>query len=213
MKAARYWLTGHLGGRLLDGLMTTVRMDVHNDAAWRQPTTAGQPVLFTLWHGRLLPLAYLHRGQGVVALISQSADGEYLTRVMQHWGFRAVRGSSSRGGDVAFRELVRLVRSGRSIAITPDGPRGPRERLKPGVLQLAQLTGAPIVLVACGADRAWWFESWDRFLIPKPFARLRVAYGDAVTIPRDADAATLTRTLTQLETQLGTLMRQVDAHD
>jgi lysophospholipid acyltransferase (LPLAT)-like uncharacterized protein len=212
MKSVGYWLAGHLGGGLLDALMATVRVEVDNEAAWREPTAAGKPVLFTLWHGRLLPLGYLHRGQGVVALVSQSGDGEYLTRVLRHWWFDAVRGSSSRGGDTAFRELVRVVRAGRSVAITPDGPRGPRERLKPGVLQLAQLTGAPIVLVAAAADRAWWFEGWDRFLVPMPFARLRVAYADAVTIPRDAGAAGLAETTDMLETRLGELMRQVEAN-
>lgn len=211
MKNLGYWLAGNFGGSLLDGLLATVRVDVRNDAAWRVPTAAGRPVLFTPWHGRLLPLSYMHRGQGIAALISQSADGEYLARVMQHWGFRTVRGSSSRGGDTAFRELVRVVRGGCSVAITPDGPRGPREKLKPGVLQLAQLTGAVIVPVAAGADRAWWFEGWDRFLVPKPFARLCIAYGDAIAIPRDADAAALAQSTAQIETQLGELMRQVDA--
>jgi hypothetical protein len=208
----RYWLAGRVGGRLLDVIMATVRFDVHNDAAWRTHAAAGRPVLFTLWHGRLLPLGYLHRGQGVVAIVSRSADGEYLTRVLQHWGFAAVRGSSSSGGDQALRELVRLVRAGRSVAITPDGPRGPREQLKPGVLQLAQLTGAPIVTVAAGADRAWWFVRWDRFLVPRPFARVRVAYGDAVFIPRGAGAAALADATSRIESNLRELMQRVDAH-
>ena len=207
----RYWLAGHVGGRLLDGIMTTARVEIHNAGAWRTHAGAGRPVLFTLWHGRLLPLGYLHRGQGVVAIISRSADGEYLTRVLRHWGFVPVRGSSSSGGERALRELVRLVRSGRSVAITPDGPRGPRERLKPGVLQLAQLTGAPIVTVAAGADRAWWFVRWDRFLVPRPFARLRVAYGDPVFIPRGAGAAALADATARIEASLRELMQRVDA--
>jgi lysophospholipid acyltransferase (LPLAT)-like uncharacterized protein len=192
--------------------MATAKFEIHNDAAWRTHAAAGRPVLFTLWHGRLLPLGYLHRGQGVVAIVSQSPDGEYLTRVLQHWGFFAVRGSSSRGGDRALRELVKLVRAGRSVAITPDGPRGPREQLKPGVLQLAQLTGAPIVTVAAAADRAWWFVRWDRFLVPRPFARLRVAYGDAVFIPRGAGAAALADATARIEANLRELMQRVDAH-
>jgi lysophospholipid acyltransferase (LPLAT)-like uncharacterized protein len=210
--AARSWLAGHGGGRLLDLVMASARFEVHNDAAWRTHAAAGRPVLFTLWHGRLLPLGFLHRGQGVVAIVSRSADGEYLTRVLEHWGFTAVRGSSSRGGDRALRELVRCVRAGRSIAITPDGPRGPREQLKPGVLQLAQLTGAPIVTVAAGADRAWWFVRWDRFLIPKPFARVRVAYGEAVFVPRGAGAGMLHDTAARVEASLRNLMDRVDAH-
>jgi lysophospholipid acyltransferase (LPLAT)-like uncharacterized protein len=209
---ARYWLAGHAGGRLLDIVMRTVRFEVDNDAAWRTHAAAGHPVLFTIWHGRLLAPAYLHRGQGVVAIVSKSADGEYLTRILQHWGFAAVRGSSTRGGDRALRELVRLVRAGRSVAITPDGPRGPREQLKPGVLQLAQLTGAPIVTAAAGTDRAWWFVRWDRFLIPKPFARVRVAYGDPVFIPRGAGAALMNDATARIEANLQELMQRVDTH-
>jgi lysophospholipid acyltransferase (LPLAT)-like uncharacterized protein len=208
---ARYWIGGHAGGRLLDVIMRTVRFEVHNDAAWRTHAAAGRPVLFTPWHGRLLPLSYLHRGQGVVAMVSKSADGEYLTRVLRHWGFLAVRGSSNSGGDRALRELMRLVRAGRSVAITPDGPRGPREQLKPGVLQLAQLTGAPIVTAAAGTDRAWWFVRWDRFLVPQPFARVRVAYGDAVFIPRGAGAAAMAGATARIEADLRELMQRVDA--
>jgi lysophospholipid acyltransferase (LPLAT)-like uncharacterized protein len=208
---AAFWLAQHVGGRVLDALLATVRFDVRNDAAWRDQVAAGTPVLFTLWHGRLLPLSYLHRHQNIVALISRSTDGEYVARLMQHWGYEPVRGSSSRGGDIAFRELIRVVRKGRSAAITPDGPRGPREQLKPGVLQLAQMTGAAIVPMAGGADRAWWFEGWDRFLVPKPFSRMRVIYGDAVFIPRAADAAALEEATSQIEATLGNLMRQADA--
>lgn len=204
----RYTLAQHLGGGLLDALMHSTRIDVTNAAAYRDLTRAAKPVIFTLWHGRLLPLGFVHRGQGVVGLASRSGDGEYIARVLQHWGFGMVRGSSSSGGDTAFRELVRMVRSGRSVAITPDGPRGPREKLKPGVLQLAQLTGAPIVPVAAAASRAWWFVSWDRFLVPKPFARLHVAYADPIRVPRNAaDLSTVTR---QVEEALGGIMQDVE---
>jgi lysophospholipid acyltransferase (LPLAT)-like uncharacterized protein len=206
----RYALVQHAGGALLDSLMATIRMDVENDAAYRTPTGQGRPVIFIPWHGRLLPLGYVHRGQGVIGLASQSADGEYIARILQHWGFGTIRGSSSRGGDTAFRELIRAVRTGKSVAITPDGPRGPREKIKPGVLQLAQLTGAPLIPVAAAASRAWWFESWDRFLVPQPFARMAVAYGDAVHIPRGADAEELTRVATDVEGVMADLMQRVE---
>jgi len=201
----RYSLAEHVGGTVLDALMHTLRIRVENEAAYRDRMQRGEPVIFVLWHGRLLPLGFVHRGQGVVGLASRSADGEYIARVLKHWGFGMVRGSSSKGGDTAFRELVRAVRSGRSVAITPDGPRGPREKLKPGVLQLAQLTGAPLVPVAAATSRAWWFVSWDRFLVPKPFATLHVAYGDPIFVERttsdlDAVAAYVERALGRVMT-------------
>ena len=204
----RYFLAQHAGGALLDMLMHSLRLHVVNDAAYRERTGRGEPVIFVLWHGRLLPIGFVHRGQGAVGLASRSADGEYISRVLQHWGMGMVRGSSSRGGDTAFRELIRAVRAGRSVAITPDGPRGPRERVKHGVLQLAQITGAPLIPIAAAASRAWWFESWDRFLIPQPFARLHVEYADPMFIPRGAD---LEAAAQQTESVLGELMRRVEA--
>lgn len=207
----KFWLADHAGGRLVTALMATVRFRVENEASWRRLADAGGPILFMPWHGRLLPLTWLHRHQRIIGLVSASADGEYITRVIRRWGFDVVRGSSSRGGDVAFRELVRLVRQGRSIAITPDGPRGPRERVKPGIIQLAQLTGAPILPLAGGTRRAWWFESWDRFLIPKPFATVHVAYADPVTIPRKLDADGLAAEAARLEEIMADLMARVDA--
>jgi lysophospholipid acyltransferase (LPLAT)-like uncharacterized protein len=205
----RYAAVKHAGGAVLDALMHTVRLRVTNDSSYRQHTEQGRPVIFALWHGRLLPLGFVHRGQNIVCLASRSADGEYITRILQHWGFGVVRGSSSSGGDTAFRELVRVVRAGRSVAATPDGPRGPRERLKPGVLQLAQLTGAPLVPLAAAASRSWWFVSWDRFLVPQPFSRLHVAYGDPIHVPRETrDLAELTA---RTESVLGELMTRVEA--
>lgn len=205
----RYDAVKHAGGAVLDALMHTVRLRIANDVAYRELTEQGSPVIFTLWHGRLLPLGFVHRGQDIVCLASRSDDGEYITRILQHWGFGVVRGSSSRGGDTALRELIRVVRAGRSVAVTPDGPRGPREKLKPGVIQLAQLTGAPLVPLAAAASRSWWFVSWDRFLVPQPFSRLHVAYGDPIFVPRDTtDTAALTA---HVEGVLGDLMTRVEA--
>lgn len=205
----RYSVVEHAGGALLDALMRTTRPHVTNEEAYRERMDQGRPVIFALWHGRLLPLGFLHRSQNIVCLASRSGDGEYITRVLQHWGFGVVRGSSSSGGDTAFRELIRAVRGGRSVAVTPDGPRGPRERLKPGVLQLSQMTGAPVVPLAAAASRSWWFESWDRFLVPQPFARLHVAYGDPIFVERDdRDLGDVTA---RTEAALAALMVHVEA--
>ena len=206
----RYDVAQIAGGAVLDILMRTVRWDVRNEDCYRRHTQHGQPVIYTLWHGRLLPLGFLHRGQGVIGLASRSADGEYIARALMHWGFGVIRGSSSKGGDTAFREMIRALRSGRSIAITPDGPRGPRQQLKPGVLQLAQVTGVPLVPVAAAATRAWWFESWDRFLVPQPFARVSVDYGEPVSIPRTADAVEIVALQQQIESTLNTLLQGVE---
>jgi lysophospholipid acyltransferase (LPLAT)-like uncharacterized protein len=203
----RYTAAGRAGGLLLDALLRTTSVERINPEAFRLHRAAGQPIVFALWHGQLLPPTWLHRHEGMVTLASRSADGEYIARLLHHWGYHVVRGSSSRGGESALRELVRLIRAGRSVAITADGPRGPREKLKPGVLQMAQLTGAVLVPVGTAADGAWRFRSWDRFLLPKPFARIRIAYGDALRIPRDTDAAGLAAHAELLEKRISEQVR------
>ena len=207
---ARYTLAGAAASVVLRSIMRTARYDVVGESNWRAFADQAQPVIFSLWHGRLLPLAYHHRRQGVVTLISRSADGEYLARLVQRWGFLNVRGSSSAGASSALREMLRHAREGKSFAITPDGPRGPRERIKPGIIMLAQRTGFPLLPVAAAATRAWWFEGWDRFLVPRPFARIRIAYGTAQRVPRHADGAELERCRRSLEEGMATVMAQVD---
>jgi lysophospholipid acyltransferase (LPLAT)-like uncharacterized protein len=206
----RYAVGSRIARGLLDALLGTVRFDVEGEEHYLQYRSIGRAVIFVLWHGRLLPLTYRHRQQGIVALISRSADGEYIARIVEQWGYLTARGSSSRGGSSALRELVRHMRAGRSLAFTPDGPRGPRQKMKPGALLAAQLTGAPLLPLAAGTDRAWWFEGWDRFLVPKPAARVRVAYAPPVFVPRDADPHAVERIGEQVEATLNALTLRVD---
>jgi lysophospholipid acyltransferase (LPLAT)-like uncharacterized protein len=119
--------------------------------------------------------------------VSRSADGDLIAKVLERWGYRAVRGSSSRGGSEALRQIVRLVRSGQSVAITPDGPRGPRRKMKPGAVLAASMAGVPILPMSSGTPRAWWFGRWDRFLVPKPFARVKIVYGPPMYVPARAN--------------------------
>ncbi|HSL69977.1 MAG TPA: lysophospholipid acyltransferase family protein [Longimicrobiales bacterium] len=201
---------GWLGGHLLDALFATTRYTSEGESNYEQFTQSGQPVIYATWHGRLLPLAYQRRDEGVVALISASADGEYLARLLGYWGFHSVRGSSSRQGSEALRELLRQLRAGRSLAITPDGPRGPLQKLKPGVLVAAQLSGAPIIPTTSAADRAWWPGKWDRFLIPKPYASIRVRYGEPFFVPRSLSAPELEKQGLEVEATLNRMMAELD---
>ena len=146
---------------------------------------AGAPLAFAFWHGQMLPLLYQHRDEGVAILISSHRDGEIITRIAHRFGFRSVRGSTSRGGGRALLGLVRELEGGGEVAVTPDGPRGPAEKFAPGALIAAQRANAWIVPVAAVADRAWRLKSWDRFLVPKPFARVTVAYGDPTRVLAD----------------------------
>lgn len=204
--AMRYGLAGFCGRHLLDALLATVRFRFMTPRP-RLET----PVIFTLWHGRLLPLTYLHRNQNITTLISRSGDGEYIARVVAGWGYRVARGSSSRGGTEALREMVRAAHNGSSLAFTPDGPRGPRQKLKRGVLTAAQLTGLPLLPMSGTATRAWWIEGWDRFMVPKPFSTMFVRYADPVYVERDADEARLVQLEREVENILDRLTEQTDA--
>jgi lysophospholipid acyltransferase (LPLAT)-like uncharacterized protein len=199
-----------LGRLALGVLLRTTRFRVEGEPTHRRFHDEGRPVVFVLWHGRLLPLAWLHRGEGVVGLVSRSGDGELIAGVMRAWGFGTVRGSSSRGGGPALRELVKQLEGGRSLAITPDGPRGPRQVMKPGALLVARAAGAPVIPVAAGTPRAWWFGTWDRFLVPKPFARIVVRYGEPVVVPSGAGEAELAVLSERVQSALDALTEAVD---
>lgn len=139
---------------------------------------AGGPAILCFWHNRILGIAkaflsfYPEERKGVVVLTSPSRDGEILAATMAGLGMGAVRGSSSRRGARALRELIEVIEAGKDVAITPDGPRGPRYSLGPGVIMLAQTTGAPILPVSASFSGAKRMKTWDGFIIPLPFSRI-----------------------------------------
>jgi lysophospholipid acyltransferase (LPLAT)-like uncharacterized protein len=165
-----------LGRGFLQLLSRTWRIRVINGEYVRELRRTGRPFIFALWHGQLLPLLWQHRREGVLILISEHRDGELVARTAQSLGYGLIRGSSTRGAERALISLVRELQSGHEVAITPDGPRGPAKTFAPGALVAAQRSDSFILPVAASADRAWRLRSWDRFMIPKPFARVTVAY-------------------------------------
>jgi len=165
-----------LGRGFLQMLARTWRIRVVNGGHLLDLRRGGRPFIFALWHGHLLPLLWHHRGQGVLVLISEHRDGEMVARAAESLGYGLIRGSTTRGADRALISLVRELKSGHEVAITPDGPRGPAETFAPGALVAALRSDSFILPVAASADRAWRLRSWDRFVIPKPFARVTIAY-------------------------------------
>jgi len=170
----------------------------------------GRSVIYAFWHSQLLYLMYHYRGSGVRILVSHSRDGELLSRILQRFGLPSIRGSSSRVKRRNLLELVRETREGASAAIAPDGPRGPRHRAQPGIIALARLTGVPIVPVAVGARWKVEFHSWDRFLLPLPFSRVLLAYGEPVFVPPHADVALVEQKRQELESKLVKLTDEVE---
>ena len=171
---ARYLSVGlapYLLHFLIRLLYTSMRIEMVGREVMPSFTGRGEGFIGIFWHGRLLMLPFMCPGRAMHVLISTHRDGEIIARVMERFRFRLVRGSSKKGGAAALKEMVRLLREDKDIAITPDGPKGPREVAKPGVAQVARLAGKAVVPMAFGASRAWRMGSWDRFLIPKPFSR------------------------------------------
>jgi hypothetical protein len=160
----------------------TVNGHIH-DAYLRE----GKPSIFAFWHGRLLMMAPRYCGKRVATLISLHQDGELISKTISYFGYRSIRGSSTRGGFSAMREMVRTFEEGYDIAITPDGPRGPRYRVQNGIIELARQTEMAIIPVSFNASRKKVFRSWDRFLLPFPFSRGVLVFGEPVLVPRNSE--------------------------
>jgi len=148
-----------------------------------RPPRPLRSAVYALWHEQILPLAMLHRGSGAMALVSRHRDGEILARILLGLGYRVARGSSTRGGAAGLARMIRTGRAGHPLAVTPDGPRGPRRRCKPGVILAAAETGRPVVPLAAAATRARRLPSWDRFLVPAPFSRIVVCEESPLRVP------------------------------
>jgi lysophospholipid acyltransferase (LPLAT)-like uncharacterized protein len=166
-------------------LSASLRTEVLGEEQVKSLWAQGKRVIFPVWHDQLLLMRQGYLGSGLTGLASSSKDGELVARMLNCFGVEAVRGSSSRGGAKALRQLVRLGKSDRDLALTPDGPRGPRRVIKPGIAQLARLTGRPVVPVCFVTSRGHRFASWDRFCVPYPFARGVYVYGDPLLVEKD----------------------------
>ncbi|HUQ82275.1 MAG TPA: lysophospholipid acyltransferase family protein [Gemmatimonadaceae bacterium] len=179
------------GYYLIRVLASTWRIRAQNTESFRDLRAKKQPFIFAFWHGQLFPLLWVHRDEGVAVLVSSHRDGEIVARIAERLGMRTVRGSTTRGAARALLGVVRELQDGREVAVTPDGPRGPAKRFASGALVAAQRARAPIIAIGVRASRAWRLKSWDRFMIPKPFARIDVVYSAPTYVtagsPREAE--------------------------
>ena len=160
---------------------------------WEEPSEKALAckVIQPFWHRSIIPATYCFRNRGIAVMTSSSFDGEYIARIIEKFGFRAVRGSSTRGGVRALRGMHREIEAGHGVAFTIDGPTGPRYVAKPGPVTLARNTQVPIQCFYVAVDRAWVLDSWDALIIPKPFARAYVQVAKIITVPKNSTASEL----------------------
>ncbi|MCF6313156.1 MAG: lysophospholipid acyltransferase family protein [Verrucomicrobiales bacterium] len=185
------WLVGKLFAMVLRLLSFTLRIHVDDRCGIlkKQPS---QGLIWALWHNQIMVMPWLYRkhfsNRAGAVLSSASKDGAVLSETLRNFGISSVRGSSSRRGAQAMVELMRWVRGGRDVVLTPDGPRGPCYRLQPGVIKLAQKTGADIFPLLMDFQNCWELKSWDSFRIPKPFSKVVITLGPYESIKSDLDA-------------------------
>ena len=176
-----------LGAGLIRFLLATMRIRTVSPPPWDELRREKGGVIFAFWHSRLLLMSYVARDRDVEVLISRHRDGEIISRIVARLGFSSVRGSSTRGGASALRRMPRIVRDGKDLAITPDGPRGPACRVQPGVILAARLSGRPVLPVTFASDHFHSFGSWDRFQVPRPFSRGVFVWGEPLRVSREDD--------------------------
>lgn len=204
-----------LGFLLLKGISLTIRW---KDPLRNQPVfdaIKGRPSIVIFWHDRQLMLfpEYKKYRRKLVALASRHSDGRIIARVLEWIGFRTVAGSSSRGGAVALARLIKCVKEGWDVAITPDGPKGPRHVVKEGAVKLAEVTGAPLVPMSYAVEKCWTFKSWDRISLPKPFTRGVAFVGMPIEVPNALSEELTQSTVELVQVELDRITAQSEEYE
>lgn len=204
-------MSGSLTGvatRLIQFICATLRIEVDNEAQMLE--TPGGRIL-CLWHSRTIPPMARYRKRGFSILTSLSRDGEMISNILNAVGYDVLRGSTGPSGARALAACIKFLRNGGTIAVMPDGPRGPSGRLQPGVIAMARKSGCPLFPLGSSArPPRFVMRSWDRFMIPFPFARALVIWGDPIYVPKDADDDQLESYRLQLETEMRRLQDEAD---
>ncbi len=208
----KYKLIGMAGKIVIDLLFGSLRIEEKGREEIASIISSGK-YMIAVWHSRLLMVSYLFKGVGGIALVSQSKDGEIATRIVENQGNSAVRGSSTRGGRAALSKMAAMLKKGnRPGLITPDGPQGPIFKVQPGIIMLAKRMGYTILPVAYSGKKIKIFNSWDRFILPVPFSRCRVVYGEPLYVAENANMAEMRKAIATLETELGRITSEVDEY-
>jgi len=182
------WFISSAGYLAIRLICPTLRYSI----SWEEPPSPPdavfeKPVIYSFWHRSVFPAAWMWRELGIAVMVSRSFDGEYIARIIEKFGFVAVRGSSSRGGSEALREMKKELEKGAAVAFTIDGPRGPKYVAKPGPMLLARASRMPMAAFYVALSDAWILKTWDEFMIPKPFSKALVRVSSKMPVPPQAD--------------------------
>ena len=206
------WLLPRLGELLIRGIGSTLRWRHCEIPKMEELSARHTNVIYAFWHNRLVLMPHFYvlgrRRRSLAVMVSQSRDGQIISDIIERFGFKAVRGSTTRGGKAALREMVKVLKSGFDAAFTPDGPRGPRYEVSPGVVVLSHLTGLLIVPACFDASHKITLNSWDKMIIPLPFSRAIFRLGDPITVGRDINPNVLEEKILEVKTALTRLSDQ-----
>jgi hypothetical protein len=194
----------------LDALCTTLRVSYKNKKVIEDLKKKKLNYVLAFWHGTMLLPWYLHRNDGFAALTSKSNDGDLLAKQLKHWKYKVVRGSSNKGGDVALAIMIDLAKNGYSVAITPDGPRGPEHKFKAGAVITAKKSNVPVVLMGVGIKSKKKLKSWDKFQVPNPFSNVKVIYSDPVYLSADLSYEETSKVIEDCEKKLNELQKEAE---
>ncbi len=213
-KRFRHNLTIHLlpyiGYAVVKVLALTMRFEEKGSGAIAEMDREGKPFIAAFWHGHLLMMMVSPYRRRSKTIISRHRDGEMISRAARLFGVGSVRGSTTEGGAQALKNAIRAIRAGYKMVVTPDGPRGPRHVVQPGVIELARVTGVPIIPVVFSSTRKKVFPSWDRFIFPLPFSKGVYFYGEPFFVERRIDREGVEAKRRELEEVMRQMTRQVE---
>jgi len=206
---ALHWSAANFLPPLSNLYFRTIEVKEHNPSLRKKLLHKHRRLIYAFWHNRFLPLIMHNMGLGIAVLVSKSKDGELIAKILKKYGFGTPRGSTSRDAISATKNLVKLLNLGISIAVIPDGPRGPVYSVQDGIFFLSKISGVPILPVTVVYSAFWQLNSWDRFMIPKPFSRIIIAYAEPLYPQQmeclDDPANTFKKRLFELENRIKAL--------
>ena len=208
----KYFLVGVFGSIIIRLLFSTMRIKEIPDGYSVNLERQGKYAIYAFWHAHMLLPAYVGKNRNVKVLISQHRDGEYIAQIVQRLGYGVARGSTTRGGAKALLRMIKQIKEESiSLAITPDGPKGPRFVAQSGAILLGQKTQYPIIPVMIYLGNYWELPSWDRFCIPKPFSKARIFYGNSILVPSKLEKLEMEEYRVSLENELIRLENEAES--